>query len=102
MPEHLIRNGELWLNPDETVVKIIENGRDDHLGLITTRASGQIYASMLIHGNTRGCRFDVPDWKFAGNERTICESVDDAEAVIRANLTFVEGMNSNRNDEQIE
>ncbi|SJZ52102.1 hypothetical protein SAMN02745119_00870 [Trichlorobacter thiogenes] len=96
MPEHLIRNGELWLNPDEKVIKIVENGRDDHIGLITTRASGHIYASMLIHENAMGYRYDVPRWEFSGNERTIFESIDDAEAVIRTNLIFIEGMNSKK------
>jgi hypothetical protein len=84
MPEHEIDGGEIWLHPDETVVQIVDLGRRNHIGLVTARADGRYYASVLRLSDKPGYRFDVPRWNFRGMERSICESVAGAEGVIRS------------------
>ena len=84
MPEHLVAHGELWLHPDKRVVETLELGTPAHLGLVTTRHSGLVYASLLVLGGRAGYRFDVPQWEFAALERVICESVDEARVTIQA------------------
>lgn len=83
MPEREIAGGELWLHPDEVVVAVIPLGRGGNIGLVTSRASGYFYASVLAPSPYRGIVHDVPQWDFTAVVRAICSSTEEAESIIR-------------------
>jgi hypothetical protein len=82
MPEHNIAGGDLWLHLDEQVVATIDAWSGAFLGIVTTRASGLIYASLVGRRNLPPYRFDVPQWVFTQLERSICHSIEEASPLL--------------------
>jgi hypothetical protein len=89
MPEHEIRGGELWLFADEMVIaEVLPTA--NQLRLVTTRASGLIYASTFVLSTDHGYRYDVPQWRQGKLNRSILENVEQATIAISAAIADAE------------
>jgi hypothetical protein len=84
MADYDLDRGEIWLHADERVVQTIPID-EEHLGLITTRANGRYYASVLrLDRSGRSHDHDVPQWEQAGVDRVRCGSAAEARSIIGA------------------